>query len=479
MTIKPSYEALEKGLLKSSKLLDNVKSAIAIYEVRESGAKFIFKYINKASEEIENVKREDIIGKNVLDVFPGINDLGLLDVFQRVWKTGESEHFPSALYQDERIRGWRKNTVIKLDSSEIAAVYTDETERKEAENSMRESEFFFQTVFDTIQDGITVLDMDMNIVKMNRAMEVWYLPSKPYIGKNCYSVYHSRKEVCENCPAKRAIKSGRCHTKTVPRGGPAGTPGWIELTAFPIVNNDGETIGAVEYVRNITARKSAEEALRHSESQLREIINFLPDPTWVIDKEGKIIHWNHALERLTGIGADDVLGKGKYEYALPLYGTRRPVLIDLVLEPDKKWEEVYSDLKRDGDVLANSETFHPDLGESGIYLSGTASPLYDSSGEEVGAIETVRDITEHKLLEQEKEKVIKEELDKALSKVKYLSGLLPICASCKNIRDDNGYWKQIEEYIRDHSEAEFSHSICPDCIKKLYPNLDLEKRKLG
>ena len=66
-----------------------------------------------------------------------------------------------------------------------------------------------------------------------------------------------------------------------------------------------------------------------------------------------------------------------------------------------------------------------------------------------------------------------EEKEKALLEVKILSGFLPICASCKKIRDDKGYWNQIEAYIRDHSEAEFSHSICPECAKKLYPDIDL------
>ena len=65
------------------------------------------------------------------------------------------------------------------------------------------------------------------------------------------------------------------------------------------------------------------------------------------------------------------------------------------------------------------------------------------------------------------------ELKDALRKVKTLRGLLPICASCKKIRDDNGYWNQIESYIRTHSEVEFSHGICPDCSKKLYPDFDI------
>jgi hypothetical protein len=73
-----------------------------------------------------------------------------------------------------------------------------------------------------------------------------------------------------------------------------------------------------------------------------------------------------------------------------------------------------------------------------------------------------------KQAEEERERLIAE-LQKALSEVNKLSGMLPICASCKKIRDDKGYWNQIESYIKDHSEAEFSHGICPDCVKKLYP----------
>lgn len=86
------------------------------------------------------------------------------------------------------------------------------------------------------------------------------------------------------------------------------------------------------------------------------------------------------------------------------------------------------------------------------------------------------EIDERKLAQIEKDKIIVE-LKNALLKVKTLSGLLPICASCKNIRDDNGYWNQIESYIKTHSEAEFSHSICPDCAKKLYPDIDIYTEK--
>jgi hypothetical protein len=106
-------------------------------------------------------------------------------------------------------------------------------------------------------------------------------------------------------------------------------------------------------------------------------------------------------------------------------------------------------------------------GQKKTILNFTA-PVLDDKGQIEAAIVVNRDVTELKRAEAEREKLI-QELRKALSEVKRLSGMLPICASCKKIRDDKGYWTQIEAYIRDHSEAEFSHSVCPECAKKLYP----------
>ncbi len=98
----------------------------------------------------------------------------------------------------------------------------------------------------------------------------------------------------------------------------------------------------------------------------------------------------------------------------------------------------------------------------------TTSPLRDAAGEIIAGIEVVRNIDRRKRMEKEREDLIRD-LREALKNIKTLHGLIPICAACKKIRDDKGYWNQIESYIRDHSEAEFSHSICPDCAKKLYP----------
>ncbi len=117
----------------------------------------------------------------------------------------------------------------------------------------------------------------------------------------------------------------------------------------------------------------------------------------------------------------------------------------------------------------------PNKDKEGIahYYIVTARPLLDAKNEVIGVVESFQDITDRKILEQEKERLIAE-LQTSLEKVKLLSGFIPICASCKQIRDDQGYWSQVESYISQHSEAKFSHGICPTCIKKLYPELSAE-----
>jgi len=105
---------------------------------------------------------------------------------------------------------------------------------------------------------------------------------------------------------------------------------------------------------------------------------------------------------------------------------------------------------------------------STVWLENNVKAIRDQEGSIVGMHGVSRDISARKQAEQKREELL-EALKEALSKVRTLSGMLPICSSCKKIRDDKGYWNQIEAYIRDHSEAEFSHGFCPECAKKLYP----------
>jgi PAS domain S-box-containing protein len=144
----------------------------------------------------------------------------------------------------------------------------------------------------------------------------------------------------------------------------------------------------------------AEHEHLESEERLRQIIQFLPDATFAIDTEGKVIAWNRAMERMTGVPASEILGKGNFEYALPFYHERRPILIDLVLGDYPEIEAKYPYLKRVGKKLYAEITI-PHLKQGkGAALWFTASPLYDTQGRIVGAIESIRDITDRKKAEE-------------------------------------------------------------------------------
>lgn len=132
----------------------------------------------------------------------------------------------------------------------------------------------------------------------------------------------------------------------------------------------------------------------------KEIMDFIPDAILAVDLNGKVIAWNRAMEELTGILAKDILGKGNYEHALPIYGARRPTLVDLVLKPDSRIEAEYKNLQRDGTSISGEAQIFS-LRKGGSYSWGKASPLYDSSGNIIGAIESIRDITERMQMEED------------------------------------------------------------------------------
>jgi len=155
--------------------------------------------------------------------------------------------------------------------------------------------------------------------------------------------------------------------------------------------------------RQAVMHRQAEASIRDHERREQDIINFLPDATLAIDKKGIVIAWNRALEEMTGIPASQMLGKGDYEYAIPLYGERRPILIDLIfLSPDQIRNQ-YSDVVRDGTTLTAETTLPRLRGEPGT-LWCKASLLYDRGGNVIGAIESMRDITERKSIEVELKK---------------------------------------------------------------------------
>ena len=170
----------------------------------------------------------------------------------------------------------------------------------------------------------------------------------------------------------------------------------IEDSAAPILDENGDIQGVIIVFRDVTERKHAEDALQVQHRQLTDIIDFLPDATLAIDQEKRVILWNKANEKMTGIPAAEMIGKGDYAYTIPFYGKVRPQLLDLLFLRDEELVTQYPKITREGDALI-AETFCPALyNNKGAWLFVKASPLHDQAGNIIGAIESSRDITERK-----------------------------------------------------------------------------------
>lgn len=140
----------------------------------------------------------------------------------------------------------------------------------------------------------------------------------------------------------------------------------------------------------------ARQELLDTRQLLTAVIDFLPDATFVVDNEKKVMIWNRAIEKMTGVPKEEMIGKGDHEYTIPFYGERRKQLLDLFDIEDTELEAKYAHIRRTGETL-NAETFCPVLhGGKGAYVWATGVPLYDSIGQRIGAIESIRDITERK-----------------------------------------------------------------------------------
>jgi PAS domain S-box-containing protein len=216
---------------------------------------------------------------------------------------------------------------------------------------------------------------------------------------------------------------------------------------------------ALEANRLAMERKQAEEALRESEERYRTILDNIEEGYFEVDIPGNFTFFNDSLRRVLGYSRDEMMGMNNRQY--------------MDKENAQKIYQAFNQVYTTGEPYRSFDWKIVRKDGTKRFVQSSVSLIRDSKGERIGFRGIVRDITEHKRVEAEREKLIKE-LQEALAKVKTLSGFLPICMSCKKIRDDKGYWEQVEIYIRDHSEAQFSHGLCPECFKKLYPDESLE-----
>ncbi len=190
--------------------------------------------------------------------------------------------------------------------------------QKFAQKALRESENFLASVFESIQDGISILDTKLNIIGVNETHKKWYMHKAPLVGRKCYDAYHNRSEPCTICPSRQALRTGRPSSLIVPKEDNNKVMGWLEIYSFPLKDEaTGEIRGVIEYVRDITERKSIEDALEKQKKFTQTIVEESPAYFVAIGADGKTIMMNQALLKALGYTKKEVAGKNYLQTFVP------------------------------------------------------------------------------------------------------------------------------------------------------------------
>jgi two-component system cell cycle sensor histidine kinase/response regulator CckA len=365
-----------------------------------------FEYVNDQACRSLGYTREELMGLKLWDIDPVFpkeqwfadweryqkNRQGGTEIFETMHRRKDGTLFPVDLRAQHLWFGDREVHV---------GVLQDITDRKRAEERLKESEEQYRTLVDNIQDVLYRCDLngDLVFITPSGARLLGYSSVESMIGLNLAKDFFYRPEDRVDLLEALNAKGEITNYEVTLKHRESGRPIIITSNTHFYRDREGNIIGNEGIFHDITERKHAEEALRESEKRLSEIIDFLPDATFAVDRERKIIAWNRAIEEMTGVKSEDMLGRGDHEYAVPFYGIRRSVLIDLAFQPDQETETKYHYVKREGDFLV-AETMLSLLGRQRITWA-KVSRLYDSSGDISGAIEIVRDITEQREAEQE------------------------------------------------------------------------------
>lgn len=369
--------------------------------------------------------------------------------------------FPHRLANGEqRVVEVHSSPIMWQGASILFSIIHDITSRHEFEQALKESEHRFKSLFDSAPDAMFLADIDTGIIRdVNLAATKLLLkPQQDIIGhhftelhppdllddtQNKFLEHILQAESAEIHPIEHVAL--RSDGSTVP----------IEVTATILnFNQQRQLLGIF---RDITNRRHMEMALRDSEERLQLAIEGNNDGLWDWNADTNKVFFSKRWKEMLGFQEDEI-SDDLFEW-------------DKRIHPEDK-EAVYADLNKhlNGETpfFQNEHRLQCKDGSYKWILDRGKVISWTEDHQPLRVVGTHTDITVRKETELENQRLVKE-LSEALDKVKLLSGFLPICSNCKKIRDDKGYWTKIEKYIRDHSEAEFSHGICPDCAKKLYP----------
>ncbi len=306
-------------------------------------------------------------------------------------------------------------------------------------------EMIGQGIIGAIGDSLNIQDRDFKILYQNEKAKSII---GDHTGEYCYQAFEKKDTICEGCPLELTFKDGK--VRTVERRNPSMEDLVVELTTSVIKDSTGKIIAGIEIARDVTERKRLEKMIAIAKNEWEDTFDDISEAITIHDMDFNIVRANRAAEELLGVEFPRIFNQKCYE---SYHGLDSPP------------ENCPSCRSLKKGIHTSSELFEPNLNK---YIEIKAFPRFDKNRNIIGVVHVARDISKRKAMEEDREKLIIE-LQDALAKVKTLKGLLPICAACSKVRDERGDWTHVDVYIRDHSEAEITHSYCPECEEVHFP----------
>lgn len=277
-------------------------------------------------------------------------------------------------------------------------------ERKRSEEAMQKQLDFLQVIIDTIPSPVFYKDAAGRYLGFNKVYEEYVgLTRDQMLGKAVHDlwakdladVFCQKDQELFQRPGIQTYETSVTHSD--------GARHDVVMNKATFLTPSGSLGGLVGVMLDITERKAAEEETRNAYRKMADILEFLPDATFVVDQDNRVIAWNLAIESMTGVRKEQVLGNGNYAYAIPFYGSRQKILIDMLNEPPETLEFSYSNVVRTGKTVCAEAKVGMHNGERRIWSA--ASPLFDMQGNQVGGIQTLRDVTETRLAQEERNRL--------------------------------------------------------------------------
>ncbi|MCU0589087.1 MAG: PAS domain S-box protein [Syntrophobacteraceae bacterium] len=268
--LREEEEVLRESEVTYRSLFENMQEGVAVYRAVDDGEDFLFVDFNKAAEKITRTRKEDLLGKSVAEVFPGVREHGLFDAFVNVHGTGQPERSPLTSYSDDRFCMWYESSIFKLPSGDIVAVFSDQSERKQAEDALRASREKYRTLVETMNEGLAAIDENGAFSFVNdKFCEMVGYSRHELMGQDGAMVLEQRDQdvARRQWGARRNAIEAPYEIALTRKDG-----GRIQVLVAPRAVFDGrrEYAGSIGVFTDITDLKHLEDELRHAKATLEE-----------------------------------------------------------------------------------------------------------------------------------------------------------------------------------------------------------------